>query len=825
MLYMKFVKTSFSACLLLFALSGVSQMQETSRLHLKVAGDAREGFEVLVYEGNRLRVNRSEEFSIQLWNLDLSVTASIPSWKGQRWTGNDSLITLTGNTHIPELDVDLDVTVTYQVIPQRLIKKTIRLFQPSMPDMYYILKETNRPPEPPLNYCSFEQDSFPGGPVHEMFPSAGWVTADHQLVGFLTDAGYINQYTRSTRRRFSGRTGGLTGLRRLPDPELFSVANASERDRQDQYVRITYGEMYNLDAGSSSLLKTPAVFTATDNTIIQNTDSLISMNCPAGPEAGISFFPGLKDQQVYTISFLCKGSLPVALRLVRIKNGIRTVELEDGLKYIDAFPAQDSAWTLFKGSIMVPYIGKDSVRLFLGTVSGKAGNIQIKNLEILQHHPQREPYNIIPLGKPVEKISYVFVEPWVSHRDFMIDSQVRLAEGKGFRGTEIEKMMYGNFSALTWITSIRDFTPLNVPSMNYMPDMYNRDCFFAAVSTYNKELNRSLWDQWSKTQTPKGAIGTIITPYMGSVEAKDNEASIEWLIWAMLNKRRFGIIPPEEKIKKTVDYVLNEFDSLSEGICFSHFPLCQVDIVDFNPKTDRLAVNQGMLAIALRSIRELGYPVSDSHIEKAEQAYRDFYDEKRKHLLFDKKYPDLISLTDLEPEFFSLWLFHRPILTDDMVIHHLDQVPILNRIAGSPHPQFGTTAPILIRLTKDKKGYAYLSGDYQPFGKFGEENYSDGKNDGFYYNGGSWLRPEYCAYVVGLKHGWKKARDLMENRVWAEINLKPEWPFSKEFIPTKYQSTDSWWPSSKGLCWNVFILMADEVAGLRKPEMDPDYKK
>jgi len=31
--------------------------------------------------------------------------------------------------------------------------------------------------------------------------------------------------------------------------------------------------------------------------------------------------------------------------------------------------------------------------------------------------------------------------------------------------------------------------------------------------------------------------------------------------------------------------------------------------------------------------------------------------------------------------------------------------------------------------------------------------------------------------------------------------------------------------TKRGLCWNVFILMADEVAGLRKPDMDPGFKK
>jgi hypothetical protein len=406
----------------------------------------------------------------------------------------------------------------------------------------------------------------------------------------------------------------------------------------------------------------------------------------------------------------------------------------------------------------------------------------------------------------------------------MISAQSRLAEAKGFKGSTIEKMLYANFNMLTWITDTRDFTAFNVPNMNYAPDMYNRDSFFSTVSSYNRDLNLSIWEQWGKTQTAKGGVGTIITPFMGSVEAKDNEATIEWLIWAMLNKRRFGVTLPQEKIKKAVAYVLNEFDSNRDGKCTAHFSLSQVDIVDFKPKTDRLGVNQGMLAIALRTIRELGFNITEAYIQKAENEYRNFYDVRRKHLLFDRNFPDIITLTDLEPEFFSLWLFNRPMLTDEMVKSHLDQVPILNKVLNSPHPEYGTTAPICVRLTNDAKKFAYLSGDYQPFEKFGAENYSNGKSDGFYYNGGSWFRAEYCAYVVGLKHGWKNARPLMENRVWAEIYLNPQWPFSKEFIPTKWDTTDSWWPSTKGLCWNVFILMANEVAGLRTPEMDPDYK-
>jgi hypothetical protein len=794
------------------------------QLSLKVVGDTTEGFHVAIYNGDKLVVTNTEEFSLQLYNLDMSTVANMPQWTGHEWTGNEKMITLKRDSYIKDFDANLSVAVTYQVVNANIVKKTIELIQPSMPGMYYILQETSKPAEKPKRYVTFEYDKFPGGFVHEMFPAAGFVTPDNYVVGFLTDAGYKNQFTRNTRRRFSGRGGGFVGMRRLPDPNLFSVATVSEQAENMHYIRQTFGEMVNLDAGKETILKTTDSYQKEGNSEVTKENGLITITGHPGGRTGLEFITPFKDQKLYTISFLCKGNTGVAVKLFRVKNGQKTIELEDGVKYIDNFPATEKEWTLFKGSILVPYIENDSVSMFIGSQSGKECKLQIKDLQFIEHQPLQEPYNVLPLGEKVEKTTYVFVEPWKSHQQFMISSQTRLAEGKGFKGSQIEKMLYANFNMLTWITDTKDFSPFNVPNMNYAPDMYNRDSFFSTVASYNKELNLSIWEQWGKTQTPKGGIGTIITPFMGSVEAKDNEATITWLIWAMMNKRRFGVTLPQEKIKKAVDYVLNEFDADRDGKCQAHFSLSQVDIVDFKPKTDRLGVNQGMLAIALRTIKELGFDVSEAYIQKAEKEYRNFYDVERKHILFDRNFPDIITLTDLEPEFFSLWLFNRPMLTDEMVKNHLDQIPVLNKVSNSPHPEYGTTAPICVRLTKDAKGFSYLTGDYQPFEKFGEENYSNGKSDGFYYNGGSWFRPEYCAYVAGLKHGWKKSKILMENRVWAEIYLNPKWPFSKEFTPTKWTTTDSWWPSTKGLCWNVFILMADEVAGLRTPDMDPDYK-
>ena len=794
-------------------------------INLKVVGDDTQGYTVDIYNGSQLLLKNTEEFSLRMTNFDLSETASIAEWKGSIWTGNGNTIRLTRDTYISEFDLNISITVTYQIINKNVVKKSIDLFQSGMPSLYYTIEEKAKPAQTPSKYVTFEYDNFPGGFAHEMFPSAGFVTSDNQVVGFLMDAGYKNHYTRTTRRRFNGHGGGFVGMRKLPDPALVAVATLEERKNNQNYIKQTFGEMYNLDAGTEVQLKLNDNFKKVGDVQIEKQEGIIKLTYNSATQSGIEMLVPLKGQKVYTISFLSKGTAPVAVKLFRITKGKKTIELENGVKYIDKFPVKDNEWTLFKGSVLVPYIENDSVSLFIGAQSGKDCNLQIKELQIVEHQPQKEPYNRINIGQTVTKTTYIFVESWKNHHDFVVSSQLRLAEGKGFQGSDIEKMLYSNFNMLTWITDVTDFSPFNVPNMNYSPDMYNRDSFFSIVSSYNKELNLSIWDKWAQTQNSKGAVGTIITPYMGSIEVKDNEATIEFLIWAMMNKRRFGVELPKDKIQKAVNFVLNEFDEDKDGICKSHFSLSQVDIIDFNPKTDRLAVNQGMLAIALRTIKELGFHVSEEYIGKAEKEYRNFYDGKRKHLLFDKNFPDIITLTDLEPEFFSLWLFNKPILTDEMVINHLNQMPVLNKVSNSPHPEYGTTAPICIRLTNTEKGYAYLSADYQPFGEFGKSNYADGSQDGVYYNGGSWFRAEYCAYVVGQKHGWEKAKKLMENRAWAEINLNPKWPYSKEFIPTKWTTTDSWWPSTRGLCWNVFVLMADEVAGLRTPEMDPDYIK
>lgn len=422
--------------------------------------------------------------------------------------------------------------------------------------------------------------------------------------------------------------------------------------------------------------------------------------------------------------------------------------------------------------------------------------------------PTVQCFNTMKLGEPAVKTLFIFAQPAHTLQDFRVASQVRLAEGLGFIGTETEKILYADVMMVIWVTSPRDLTPHVVPNLNYSPDMYNRDAFFTITALHDKQLNETIWNKWAGTQDERGCIGTIITRHIGSVENKGNEATLHFIIWAMLNKRRFGTNLPMDKINKAVDFCKNEFDPNNTGKILAHFSLSQMDIQDWlapdYPDGIGLAVNQGLYAVTMRAAKELECDISEDYLELLEEEYRNYYNEEEGYLMQYREDPDVVAIYDLGPEFLSLWLFNKQILTDEMVVNTLNNYPV-----------FGDLAPVQGR----RDGTYYNEGN-SPFAE-GMLN-----PPGTYYNNGSWLREEYCAYAAGKLHGWKDAEKRMEARLQAEIYLNPTEPFSHEFLPTNLENPHvGWWHSTGVFAWNIFILVANEKLGLRKPDMDPLFKK
>jgi hypothetical protein len=182
-----------------------------------------------------------------------------------------------------------------------------------------------------------------------------------------------------------------------------------------------------------------------------------------------------------------------------------------------------------------------------------------------------------------------------------------------------------------------------------------------------------------------------------------------------------------------------------------------------------------------------------------------------------------MGFEEIFPEFLSLWLFNRKILTDEMICNHLERMPVFLPRKDAPYPETGGTArAILIGITEDGKGWRYASDTWHPMtGDLFAATYANHESDGIYTNGGSWMRMEICGYVAGKLHGWSKADKAIANRLWAELNVEPDCPTSHEFLPTDPAHLN--YGCHRGYAWNSFVLLALEMAGLRKPELDPDY--
>jgi hypothetical protein len=221
----------------------------------------------------------------------------------------------------------------------------------------------------------------------------------------------------------------------------------------------------------------------------------------------------------------------------------------------------------------------------------------------------------------------------------------------------------------------------------------------------------------------------------------------------------------------------------------------------------------------------LGLDVTEQEIRAAEDVYRSFYEPKLGYLPFgpDLPFRKLVSPSVLMPEFLSLWLFDRPLLPDEAVtktLDYMDRIWNQRRAGGYAVPNMLWDDGEFQR--KETKVYA-PSLWWEP---------------GIYANGGSYLLYEYLAYVVGLKHGWipekvgKSAQERMAKRLELEFSEELQ-PVSHEYIPLT-QAIDtpgSVWdgrsdqgipgpPGSKVFGWNAFVVIANEVAGVRSPQ-DP----
>jgi hypothetical protein len=737
------------------------------------------------------------EFNLIIENDDRSISDTLYNWKARQAEENSGAIKLTGQYYQKDLMTYITIEVDYSIVNDNVIKKEINLEQNNIPLLFYQLENKLSPYYEPVSYWSFDHLDHQGGSIREIYPAAGFFLEDSVAVGLLTDAGYKNQWTRNIRKRPADQRTtsiGFKAVQTIADVNLYRISTVEERSRKDNYVSLTFGELSDYNAGHPTLLNNSYLINAFPHNggkinAVKGNDFIVTANKKQpGKNSGIKV-PFTTADGFYTVKFKYKAAQPINLRLLKTRNSIDEVI---GFHYKTGIPASSDEWLSFEESALLQGLEGSNAQLLIESSS----EIIIRDFEILEINPEKYPYHRMPIGEKQTKTIIIFVQKAKDLRDIRLACQTRLSEGLGFDGSNEEKVLYADFMMLTWITSAQDFSPHNVPSINYAPDMYNRDSFWSVVSVRDKDLNEAIWNKWGGTQDPRGAIGTIITPYMGSIEKKGNEASCEWIWWALLNKRRFDSTLDTVRLEKALEFCLQEFDPDRDGIVSSHFSLSQNDVVYYEQKKSTLAVNQGVYAITLMAAKDLGFTIEQEYIDKVVQEYRKFYDEEKAYLVSDKDFPYVVSFTDLMPEFVSWWLWDKPILDSGMVINTLNKFPVIN-----------DCSPIIIHVTD-----TFFTMENKPF--LPNMYWANGQ----YYNGGSWMRNEICAYVAGKKHGWEPAEDRIKKRMLAEINLNHEEPFSHEIIPMDLSQPDCWWPSARVFSWNIFSVVALEVAEMREKQ-------
>jgi hypothetical protein len=821
-------------------LAGSAAVFGADGLTLKVTGDATLGFGIsLLLNGQPLaRHNQGGEFSAVFQNEERSVEDQVKDWKATSWTGDAARVSLNGECKLQNLNTTVVVRVDYDVVSSNVVRKKIRLRQSDEFLLFYQLDNRLEPAAAPARFWSFDRLDWQGGSLHEYFPAAGFRTQNGLCVGLLTDAGYRNQWTRLIRR--DGRPV-KPAPQRIPDAHLYTGSGPEQRSQGNYFVQQTFGEVtvqtdgeddsqaVALPGTSSWKKQGEATWEERDGVTIVFTRS---------SDDGVMIPFAAMGSEVYALRMRYRSAAPVALQIWEVDEQLRKVD--DITLYDDGLPASPEAWAEFRTTVFVPRLQGYGKALFLSVAPSEQATkldapsgfakIEVSGLQVRRVATRREPYHRLEMDRAAEKTVFVFADEGVPDtvRGHRLASQCYLAEGLEFKGSDTEKVVYTDLMMLSWIAGPESFRPILAPSIWYSAagEMYLRDSFFALNGVHNRELNESVFGLWGENQGEDGSINTLVEPNLANVERKSNDSTPLWLMWGLLNRRRFGTRLPMQKVRKAAEYCLRTYDPHEQGACQAQFVLGQLDVIRYPEGTSVICENQGVLAVTLRVISELHIPgisISEEHLRRAEELYRSYYDPERKFMRPARDIADAIGFAEIFPEYLSLWLFQRKILSDEMVVNHLDRVPVMMPRKECPHPEAGgTVRPILIGLPAKGIGWSYFTEAWHPMiSDSFALNYAKHGMDGIYYNGGSWMRIEVCGYVAGMLHGWSPARKAIANRLWAEINVDPDFPTSQEYLAT--DSAHPFFGYHRVFAWNSFILQALELAGLRKSEMDPDY--
>ena len=334
----------------------------------------------------------------------------------------------------------------------------------------------------------------------------------------------------------------------------------------------------------------------------------------------------------------------------------------------------------------------------------------------------------------------------------------------------------------------------------YPKGTFVRDAFYGPMALNDVELSRDCYRWFERTQLPNGQIMTAVgfTPDdQADLTPMDDDSSLLFVIWSAWLKRK-GVEVNKDIVERAFGHVQTHVNSSSEIVSPAGPFRYWADTV--NPEQpERITHNQGLYALALRSMRALGWGgVTDEQVASAKKRYAGAYHTALKALTLgrDTWWALKQDASTVFPEFLFRWAFADSALPHATVT---DTVARLVRTA-SVHKD-GKIAGI--KVICDSNG-AFLPADRYHVPAL--------NSPGDYQNGGYW--PMYTLTALALAYRIAPSRQyksIVEQLVVAELGHDH---ISKEIMLLQPGAVGSSNPRRNGYTWNALIAPALKWAGM-----------
>jgi hypothetical protein len=334
----------------------------------------------------------------------------------------------------------------------------------------------------------------------------------------------------------------------------------------------------------------------------------------------------------------------------------------------------------------------------------------------------------------------------------------------------------------------------------YPKGTFVRDAFYGPMALGDVELSRDCYRWFERTQLSNGQIRTAVafTPKDEAVlTPMDDDSSLLFIIWSAWLARR-GMEIDREIVERAFAHVRSHVDE--RGAFVSPPGAFRYWADTINPEApERITHNQGLYALALRSMHALGWgDVTLAHVTAAKKRYAACYDTAAGSLTLgrDTWWALKLDVSTVFPEFLFRWAFGDSALPNSIVA-----ATVARHVGRASVYKDGKIAGIKVICDAD--------GSFLPADRF-HVPVLNGPGD--YQNGGYW--PMYALTALALAYKIAPSRDvrsIVETLVTAELSRDHA---SKEFIVLQPGAIGSSNPRRNNYTWNALIAPALQWAGI-----------